>query len=211
MALHIPNVGFRAMLKEGAKVRDGRARADRPTDRRAAVALTAARHRRDSTFPVSKRRSCATLQRAENSRSWSAHPLGQTVRRVCRVAMPDGRLTGAVAVGMNKIIINHLDKLFVTTDAATIVKELEVQHPAARMLVMASERMQHEVGDGTNLTLILAGTLLSEAASLVEMGLAPSDIISGYDMAKKKALALLDGTLGRRSGCGRHRRVAQHA
>lgn len=48
--------------------------------------------------------------------------------------------------GMNKMVINHLEKLFVTNDAATIIKELEVQHPAAKMIVMATKMMEQEVG-----------------------------------------------------------------
>lgn len=47
--------------------------------------------------------------------------------------------------GMNKMVINHLEKLFVTNDAATVIKELEVEHPAARMLVMAMQMMEQEV------------------------------------------------------------------
>lgn len=47
--------------------------------------------------------------------------------------------------GMNKMVINHLEKLFVTNDAATVIKELEVQHPAARMIVMATQMMEQEV------------------------------------------------------------------
>jgi len=47
---------------------------------------------------------------------------------------------------MNKMVINHLEKLFVTNDAATIIKELEVQHPAAKMIVMATKMMEQEVG-----------------------------------------------------------------
>ena len=50
--------------------------------------------------------------------------------------------------GMNKMVINHLEKLFVTSDAATIIKELEVEHPAAKMLVMASKMMEQEVEMG---------------------------------------------------------------
>lgn len=53
--------------------------------------------------------------------------------------------------GMNKMVINHLEKLFVTSDASTIVSELEVQHPAAKLLVMAAQAQEHEIGDGTNL------------------------------------------------------------
>jgi T-complex protein 1 subunit theta len=51
---------------------------------------------------------------------------------------------------MNKMVINHLDKLFVTSDASTIVQELEVQHPAAKLLVMAAKAQESEIGDGTN-------------------------------------------------------------
>ncbi|CAH1401906.1 unnamed protein product [Nezara viridula] len=93
--------------------------------------------------------------------------------------------------GMNKIIINHIDKLFVTNDAATIVKELEIEHPAAKVLVLASNMQEEEVGDGTNFVLILAGTLLEEALPLLKMGMTPADIIEGYELALKKALEVL--------------------
>ena len=59
--------------------------------------------------------------------------------------------------GLNKMVINHLSKLFVTNDAATIIKELEVQHPAAKMIVLASQQQESECGDGTNFVMILAG------------------------------------------------------
>ena len=71
--------------------------------------------------------------------------------------------------GMNKMIINHLDKLFVTNDAATMIRELEVEHPAAKLLVMASEQQSHEVGDGTNFVIIFSGMLLQKAESLLHM------------------------------------------
>eukprot|EP00850_Spirogloea_muscicola_P004739 SM000020S06089 [mRNA] locus=s20:955321:958889:- [translate_table: standard] len=96
------------------------------------------------------------------------------------------------AAGMNKMIINHLDKLFVTSDAATIVGELEVQHPAARLLVMAGKAQQQEVGDGTNLVVTLAGELLQGADDLIRAGLHPSEIIAGYGKAAAKALELLE-------------------
>lgn len=82
--------------------------------------------------------------------------------------------------GMNKMVINHLDKLFVTNDAATIVNELEVQHPAAKLLVLAGKAQQEEIGDGANLTISFAGELLQNAEELIRMGLHPSEIISGY-------------------------------
>ncbi|CAN6570037.1 unnamed protein product [Malus baccata var. baccata] len=95
--------------------------------------------------------------------------------------------------GMNKMVINHLDKLFVTNDAATIVNELEVQHPAAKILVLAGRAQQEEIGDGANLTISFAGELLQNAEELIRMGLHPSEIISGYNKAIKKTIEILDG------------------
>jgi len=93
--------------------------------------------------------------------------------------------------GMKKMVINHLDKLFVTSDTATIVAELEVQHPAARMVVLAAQSQQQEVGDGTNLVVSLAGELLSNAAGLITEGLQPLEVADGYKKAADKVLELL--------------------
>lgn len=93
--------------------------------------------------------------------------------------------------GMNKMVINHLDKLFVTNDAATMLHELEVQHPAAKMLLFASQMQEQECGDGTNWVLIFAGALLDSAEELLKMGLSPAEVIEGYDMACKKAMEIL--------------------
>jgi len=94
--------------------------------------------------------------------------------------------------GMNKMVINHLDKLFVTNDAATIVNELEVQHPAAKLLVLAGKAQQEEIGDGANLTISFSGELLQNAGELIRMGLHPSEIISGYTKAIAKTIQILE-------------------
>ncbi|KAL1569319.1 T-complex protein 1 subunit theta [Salvia divinorum] len=94
--------------------------------------------------------------------------------------------------GMNKMVINHLDKLFVTNDAATIVNELEVQHPAAKLLVLAGKAQQEEIGDGANLTVSFAGELLQNAEELIRMGLHPSEIIVGYTKAINKIIEVLE-------------------
>ncbi|VAH91840.1 unnamed protein product [Triticum turgidum subsp. durum] len=94
--------------------------------------------------------------------------------------------------GMNKMVINHLDKLFITNDAATIVNELDVQHPAAKLLVLAARAQQEEIGDGANLTISFAGELLEKAEELIRMGLHPSEIIIGYTKAINKTLEILD-------------------
>lgn len=64
--------------------------------------------------------------------------------------------------GMHKMVINRHDKVFVTSDAATIMAELEVEHPAAKLLCLASEMQQQEIGDGSNAVLVLAGELLNQ-------------------------------------------------
>ncbi|XP_076033677.1 chaperonin containing TCP1 subunit 8 [Oratosquilla oratoria] len=94
--------------------------------------------------------------------------------------------------GRNKMIINHLEKLFVTNDAATIIKELEIEHPAAKLIVLASQMQEQEVGDGTNWVVIFAGTLLEAAGDLIRMGLTPTDVADGYELALKKALDILE-------------------
>ncbi|KAI3669659.1 hypothetical protein L6452_40980 [Arctium lappa] len=95
--------------------------------------------------------------------------------------------------GMNKMVINHLDKLFVTSDTATIVNELEIQHPAAKILVLAGKAQQEEIGDGANLTVSFAGELLQGAEDLIRMGLHPSEIIIGYTKAINKVVEILQG------------------
>ncbi|CEG37195.1 t-complex protein theta subunit [Plasmopara halstedii] len=93
--------------------------------------------------------------------------------------------------GMNKLVINHLERIFVTSDTATIVKELEVIHPAARMVVMAAKMQENDYGDGTCLVVALAGELLMEAASLLRMGLHASEIVTGYEKAHDKCQEIL--------------------
>ncbi|EHB03927.1 T-complex protein 1 subunit theta [Heterocephalus glaber] len=78
---------------------------------------------------------------------------------------------------MNKMVINHLEKLFVTKDEATILRELEVQHSAAKMIVMASHMQEQEFGDGTNFVLVFAGALLELAEELLRTGLSVSEVI----------------------------------
>lgn len=93
--------------------------------------------------------------------------------------------------GMNKMIINHIEKLIVTSDAATIIKELEVEHPAAKLMVLASEMQEAEVGDGTNFVIIFAGALLEAAEDLLRLGITTSEIVEGYETALEKALEIL--------------------
>jgi len=94
--------------------------------------------------------------------------------------------------GMNKLVINHIEKIFVTSDCMTILKESEIQHPAAKMVILAASMQETEVGDGSNYVIALAGSLLNEAADLIKMGLHPSEIVAGYGEALNKAIEILD-------------------
>lgn len=94
--------------------------------------------------------------------------------------------------GRNKIVINHLQKMILTSDAATILRELDVVHPAAKLIVMASQQQEAEMGDATNMVIVLAGELLKKAEDLLRMGLKASDVVQGYERAQKFALETLD-------------------
>ena len=93
---------------------------------------------------------------------------------------------------MNKIIVNHLNKVYITSDAGTILTELEVQHPAAKLLVHAVKAQQQEVGDGANMVMSIAGELLSNSESLLRDGLHPTEVAEGYVKAAQKALEILE-------------------
>lgn len=82
--------------------------------------------------------------------------------------------------------------MILTSDAATILRELDVVHPAAKLLVMASQQQDSEMGDATNLVIILAGELLKKAEELLRMGLKTSDIVQGYEKAQNYALEVLE-------------------
>ena len=82
--------------------------------------------------------------------------------------------------------------MILTSDAASILRELDVVHPAAKLIVMASQQQEAEMGDATNMVIILAGEMLKKAEELVRMGLKTSDIVQGYERAQNQALKVLD-------------------
>merc|ERR1719153_1341318 len=93
---------------------------------------------------------------------------------------------------MNKMVINHLEKLFVTNDGATIIRELEVEHPAAKLMILGSQMQESEAGDATNFVIIFCGALLRQSEELLRMGLKPTEVAEGYEMALEKALEVLE-------------------
>lgn len=84
--------------------------------------------------------------------------------------------------------------MILTSDAAAILQELDVVHPAAKLIVMASQQQEAEIGDATNMVIVLAGELLKKAEELIRMGLKTSDIVQGYETAQREALRVLDRT-----------------
>ncbi|RDJ31989.1 MAG: thermosome subunit [Crenarchaeota archaeon] len=89
--------------------------------------------------------------------------------------------------GMDKMLVDSLGDVTITNDGATILKEIDVQHPAAKMLVEISKSTDNEVGDGTTSAVVLAGALLESAESLVLQDVHPTIIVDGYRKAAKKA------------------------
>ena len=93
------------------------------------------------------------------------------------------------------MVINHLERLFVTSDAATIIKESDIHHPAAKMIAMAATMQENECGDGSNFVISFAGELMAQAQSLLQMGLHPSEILIGYEKASKKCQELYEDSV----------------
>lgn len=94
--------------------------------------------------------------------------------------------------GMSKLIVNHLGKHFVTSDTNTIITEMEVMHPAAKLVVMSVKAQENECGDCTNLVVSLAGELLKCAEELLKEGIHASDVLKGYELSKNKVLEFLE-------------------
>jgi thermosome len=93
--------------------------------------------------------------------------------------------------GMDKMLVDSLGDVTITNDGATILKEIDVQHPAAKMLVEISKTTDSEVGDGTTSAVILAGALLENAEKLLNQDVHPTIIVDGYRKASKKVLQFL--------------------
>ena len=93
--------------------------------------------------------------------------------------------------GMDKMLVNNIGDVTITNDGATILKEIDVQHPAAKMMVEISKATDNELGDGTTSTVVLAGSLLSKAEELIAKDVHPTVIVDGYRMASEKAIEML--------------------
>src|SRR5215469_1007235 len=93
--------------------------------------------------------------------------------------------------GMDKMLVDSMGDVVITNDGVTILKEIDVQHPAAKMLVEVAKTQDAEVGDGTTTSVIIAGELLKKAIDMVDSRVHPTIIASGYRMANAKAQEIL--------------------
>ncbi|MGC1928104.1 MAG: thermosome subunit alpha [Candidatus Nitrosopolaris sp.] len=82
--------------------------------------------------------------------------------------------------GMEKMFIDILGEVTVTKDGATLLRKIDVEHPAAKVLIEASNAVDNEVGDGTTSVVVLAGALVEKAEELLDIGIAPATIVDGY-------------------------------
>lgn len=94
--------------------------------------------------------------------------------------------------GMDKMLVDGLGDIVVTNDGVTILKEMDIEHPAAKMLVEVAKTQEDEVGDGTTTAVIIAGELLKKSESLLDQDIHPTIIAMGYRQAAEKAQEILD-------------------
>ncbi len=96
--------------------------------------------------------------------------------------------------GLDKMLVDSMGDVVVTNDGVTILKEMDVEHPAAKMLVEVAKTQDQEAGDGTTTAVVLAGELLKRAETLIEQNIHPTIISQGYRLASAKALKILQET-----------------
>jgi len=94
--------------------------------------------------------------------------------------------------GMDKMLVDSFGDVIITNDGATILKEIDVQHPGAKFVVDLAKTQDSEVGDGTTSVVVLAGELLKKAEDLLDQNIHPSIIVEGYRLAREKALELIN-------------------
>src|SRR5579863_295501 len=94
--------------------------------------------------------------------------------------------------GMDKMLVDSMGDVTITNDGATMLKELDVQHPAAKMMVEISKATDNEVGDGTTSAVVVAGALLEKAEELINKNVHPVVVVEGYSRAAEKAQKILE-------------------
>ena len=95
--------------------------------------------------------------------------------------------------GMDKMLVDSMGDIVMTNDGATILKELDIEHPAAKMIVEISKTQDNECGDGTTSAVVIAGELLKKAEALIEQNVHPTVIANGYKLAAQESVKILKG------------------
>ena len=95
--------------------------------------------------------------------------------------------------GMDKMLVDAMGDVTITNDGATILKEMDIEHPAAKMIVEVSKTQDEEVGDGTTSAAVVTGELLKKAEDLIDMDIHPTVIAAGYKLAATKAIEIVKG------------------
>ncbi|MFT4868241.1 MAG: chaperonin GroEL (HSP60 family), partial [Candidatus Nanohaloarchaea archaeon] len=94
--------------------------------------------------------------------------------------------------GMDKMMVDSIGDLVVTNDGVTILEEMDLDHPAAKMMVEVAQTQEEEVGDGTTTAVVLAGELLKQSEDLLDQEIHPTVITKGYRLAREKSVQVLD-------------------
>lgn len=107
-------------------------------------------------------------------------------------AVADAVRTTLGPKGMDKMLVDSIGDIVITNDGVTILQEMEIEHPAAKMLVEVAKTQNEEVGDGTTTAAVIAGELLKKAGELLDQDIHPTVIIRGYNLALKRAIEVLE-------------------
>jgi thermosome len=107
-------------------------------------------------------------------------------------AVADAIRTTLGPKGMDKMLVNSIGDVIITNDGVTILKEIEVEHPAAKMLIEVAKSQDEECGDGTTTAVILAGELLKRSQDLIDLNVHPTMITEGYRLACEQAISILN-------------------
>jgi len=107
-------------------------------------------------------------------------------------AVADAVRTTLGPMGMDKMLVDSIGDIVITNDGVTILEEMEVEHPAAKMMVEVAKTQNEEVGDGTTTSVVIAGELLKNAEELIDQNIHPTVITKGFHKAKEEALKILE-------------------
>ncbi len=107
-------------------------------------------------------------------------------------AVADAIKTTLGPKGMDKMLVDNIGDIVITNDGVTILEEMEIEHPAAKMMVEVSKTQAEEVGDGTTTAVVIAGELLKKASELLDQDIHPTVITRGFKIAKDEALKILE-------------------